>query len=62
MSETAKLLHDLRAPLARARTYAKLLEEEIADGELEYLRSLQIALEDLEARIRNAEEHDSESS
>jgi len=54
MSEDQLFLHDLRAPLARARTYAKLLEEEISANEI--LRHLQEALEDLDRRIRAAEE------
>ncbi len=55
MNGEAKFLHDLRAPLARARTYAKLLAEE-ANDESGLLPALLQALEDLEARIRLAEE------
>jgi signal transduction histidine kinase len=46
-------LHDLRAPLSRARTYAKLLLEE--RGENELLTELLRALEDLDARLREEE-------
>lgn len=51
--EKSKFLHDLRAPLARAQTYSKLLAESKIDAEL--LQKLQEALADLERMIRIAE-------
>jgi|GEM_PF-5391041 len=47
-------LHDLRAPLARARTYGKLLQEDSGDTDL--LKQLLLALEDIDAKLRVAEE------
>ena len=45
-----KIVHDLRAPLARAKTITKiLLEENVADKE--YLPILIQSLEELEAEI-----------
>lgn len=53
-------LHDLRAPLARARTYGKLLQEDSTDAEL--LKQLLLALEDLDERLKSAEENSSSGS
>lgn len=55
MKNEANFLHDLRAPLARARTYGKLLAEEVPENSAELMRELMLALDDLEARIRAAE-------
>ncbi len=51
-----QLLHDLRAPLARALTYSKLLEEARPEESAELLPPLRKALEDLERLLRAAEE------
>ena len=57
-SEREKLAHDLRAPLARAKTMAKLLREsgESAERE-EYSSLLEEALAELESRLRALEEN-----
>ncbi len=54
MKDLPLFLHDLRAPLARAKTYGKLLLDAKQDDEL--VRELLRALEDLDARLREAEE------
>ncbi len=55
MKTDARLLHDLRAPLARAQTYAKLLaEDQPRDASL--LEELLRALEELDRLLRNAEQ------
>ncbi len=54
MNEQSHFFHDLRAPLARARTYGKLLLEESRNNEL--VTELLRALDELEARIRAEEE------
>jgi signal transduction histidine kinase len=54
--ELAKLLHDLRAPLARAQTYAKLLDDANAAEHAELLPQLKRALTDLNALLSAAEE------
>lgn len=43
-----KLVHDLRGPLARAKTALKLLQE---DSQSEYLAVLESALAELEKQI-----------
>jgi len=54
MSEVSIFFHDLRSPLARARTYGKLLLEENRNSEL--VTELLRALDELEDRLRAAEE------
>jgi hypothetical protein len=50
--DRAKLAHDLRSPLARAKTLAKLLLETRAETErAELQRMLLEALEELDAKI-----------
>lgn len=51
----ARFLHDLRSPLARAQTYAKLLSDAGPDEAPELLRQLRLALDDLEMLLRQAE-------
>jgi signal transduction histidine kinase len=51
-----RLLHDLRSPLARAQTYAKLLEDAAAEEVAELLGHLRLALDDLEKLLRAAEQ------
>ena len=50
------LLHDLRAPLARAKTYGKLMAElnNLPGEAKELLTLLQNALEDLDRILREA--------
>lgn len=48
-------IHDLRAPLARAQTYAKLLEDAKPEEIDELLPQLRKALDDLERLLRDAE-------
>lgn len=53
-----KLAHDLRAPLARARSYARMLREDCKgeQGEqAELAEAVLKALEDLERLLRDAE-------
>jgi signal transduction histidine kinase len=57
VKDRAKLLHDLRAPLARAQTYAKLLEDAKPEEAAELLPQLQRALDDLEKLLRHEERH-----
>ncbi len=52
---TARFFHDLRAPLARALTFSKLLEEARPNEAAELLVSLQKSLEDLDQLLQNAE-------
>lgn len=49
-------IHDLRSPLARARTYAKLLREQAEGENAELADSVLQALEELERMLRAAEE------
>ena len=49
------LAHDLRAPLARARAYAKMLREDCDGEQAELAREVLQALEDLEKLLRAAE-------
>ena len=55
MSSDALFLHDLRAPLARAITYAKLLREEPTRESNDLITELLRALDDLDQRLRDAE-------
>lgn len=50
-----KLAHDLRAPLARARAYAKMLREDCEGEQEELAESVLQALDDLETLIRASE-------
>ena len=50
-----KLAHDLRAPLARARAYSKMLREDCEGEQAELAESVLQALEDLERLLRAAE-------
>lgn len=56
MSEIASVLHDLRSPLARARTLAKLLREATPQEREEYLKLLLSALDELDSRLSLAQE------
>ena len=47
--------HDLRAPLARAQTYAKLLEGAKPEELVELLPQLRKALDELDSLLRAAE-------
>ena len=49
--EISRLLHDLRAPLVRARSYAKLMENSSAEDAKVYLLEVQKALDDLDTRL-----------
>lgn len=51
----ARFLHDLRSPLARAKTYAKLLEDAAPEEAPELLQQLRRALDDLDKLLREAE-------
>lgn len=55
-----RFVHDLRAPLARAKTYGKLLAEELSrEGDaMPLLLQLQAALEDLDMLLKQAESPD----
>ncbi|MGZ3651374.1 MAG: hypothetical protein ACXWR1_01700 [Bdellovibrionota bacterium] len=55
-AELAKLFHDLRAPLARAQTYSKLIEGASPAEMGELMPQLRKALDDLDALLRSAEE------
>jgi signal transduction histidine kinase len=46
-----RIIHDLRSPLARAKTLAKLLQEASPGEREECLRLLLEALEELEERL-----------
>lgn len=48
---SAQLAHDLRAPLARAKTLAQLLESASDEERAEYLALLRAALEELDLLI-----------
>lgn len=50
-----RLAHDLRAPLARARAYAKMLHEDCEGEQAELAHQVLSALEDLEKLLRAAE-------
>lgn len=52
-----RLLHDLRAPAARARTYAKLLVGADEAERPSLLEALWNALDDLERLLREKEEN-----
>jgi hypothetical protein len=54
-AQLSQFFHDLRAPLSRARTYAKLLADDPQVKDNELLEHLLHALDDLEARIRAEE-------
>lgn len=54
--EHAKLLHDVRAPLARAKTIAKLLQQS-TDGAEELLPELLKALEELDEMLAERLSH-----
>lgn len=54
--ELSQLFHDLRAPLARAQTYSKILSEAQPEEVPELLEPLRKALADLDQLIRQAEE------
>ena len=56
-ADQGRFLHDLRAPLARARAYAKLLREDCAGEQAELADQVLQALEDLEKLVRAAEDH-----
>lgn len=49
------LAHDLRAPLARARAYTKMLREDCEGEQAELAREVLRALDDLEKLLRAAE-------
>ena len=51
----AKLAHDLRSPLARARTMTHLLEEATPEELREYRQLLAEALDEAEALVRQLE-------
>jgi len=51
MKDLARLAHDLRSPLARAKTIAKLLAEATEAEREELQRMLLQALEDLDKKI-----------
>jgi len=51
----ARLLHDLRAPLARATTYSKLLAEASPEESSELLLALQKSLSDMDELLRETE-------
>ncbi len=53
--------HDLRAPLARALTYSKLIEEARPEEAEELHLVLRKSLEELEALLQKAEEENGES-
>lgn len=54
--DLARIFHDLRAPLARAQTYGKLIEDASPEELAELVPHLKRALGDLDALIRDAEE------
>jgi signal transduction histidine kinase len=51
MKDLAQLAHDLRSPLARAKTIAKLLNEATEAERAELQKMLLVALEDLDRKI-----------
>jgi hypothetical protein len=51
----ARFYHDLRAPLVRAQSYAKLLAEASAEELNELVDQLQLALNELGQKIKEAE-------
>lgn len=56
MKDLAQLAHDLRSPLARAKTIAKLLAEAAEAERPELQRMLLAALEDLDKKIGDLSE------
>jgi hypothetical protein len=58
VTRDARFFHDVRAPLARAQTYAKLLDGAQPSEAAELLLALRTALDDLDARLREAESGD----
>jgi hypothetical protein len=55
MKDLAKTLHDLRAPLAKAKTLAKLMKEGEPEELQEQLPSLLKYLEELDQKIKELE-------
>lgn len=53
MKDLARLAHDLRSPLARAKTIAKLLAEASEAERVELQKMLLAALEDLDKKIKS---------
>lgn len=51
MSDLSLLLHDLRSPLARAKTFAKLLRDATPEEREECIRLLLAALDELDQRL-----------
>ena len=56
MSQILRLLHDLRSPLARAKTLTKLLKDASPQEKEECVRLLLSALEEMDERITKAGE------
>ncbi|HEY8278151.1 MAG TPA: hypothetical protein VIH99_00920 [Bdellovibrionota bacterium] len=55
-ADLARVLHDLHAPLARALSYYKLLEEADAEEARKLLPPLGKALHDLQTLLKKAED------
>jgi len=53
--DISRMLHDLRSPLARAKTVAKLLDEASPEERADYLRMLLSALEEMDQRMKALE-------
>ena len=56
--ELARLIHDLRSPLARAKTVAKLLDEATPGERADYICMLLAALEEMDQRMKALEAND----
>lgn len=54
-NDLAKTVHDLRSPLARAKTLVKLLREARGVEGAKYTAMLEEALNDLDARLSQVE-------
>lgn len=57
MKDLAKLAHDLRSPLARAKTIAKLLAEASEGERPELQKMLLSALEEMDKKIAELNSH-----
>lgn len=57
MSDLLSAIHDLRSPLARAKTLAKLLRDASPEDKEECVRQLLLALEQMDERLTALSQH-----
>jgi len=57
VSDLLSAIHDLRSPLARAKTLAKLLRDASPEDKEECVRQLLLALEQMDERLTALSQH-----